>query len=84
MPRMQAQEVRDIITPGLDKLDAMAIDADALDQIVMLAQGLPHYAHLLGLHSARVALDSHSMVVSSLVVSEAVKNAIQDTHTSHA
>jgi len=56
MPRMTPQEIGTIIDSGLNRL-GMTIDVSARERIVLLAQGLPHYAHLIGLHAARYALD---------------------------
>lgn len=55
MPRMSQLELNEIFHKGLPKL-AMTIDDDAKNYITHLSQGLPHYTHLMGLHSARQAL----------------------------
>ena len=52
MQRMSLEELREIITKGLERLN-MAIDENALKHISLVSQGLPHYTHLLGL--ARLA-----------------------------
>ena len=75
MPRMSRGEIREIVNNGLSRL-GMSIDAATLDQVAILAQGLPHYAHLLGLHASRAALDSLSLHVSIEVLDSAVKRAI--------
>jgi len=41
---------------GLERL-RLSISPDALMQITLLSQGLPHYAHLLALHSVRIAAE---------------------------
>lgn len=74
MPRMSDSEVSGIITTGLSSLGMSASD-DALHQIVLLSQGLPHYAHLLGLHASRAALDRQSLVIAVDDVDQAVKKA---------
>lgn len=81
IPRMHVHEVQKIITTGSEKL-GMSIDAPALERVALFSQGLPHYAHLLGLHSARVALGEYSLRVSLANVEEAIKTAIQDANQS--
>jgi len=76
MPRMSKDEIKEIVQKGLSHLK-MTIDADALDRIAVLAQGLPHYAHLLGLHTSRKALDSLSTHVDIAVLDVAIRMAIE-------
>ena len=47
MPRMKGHELQEIITKAIQEL-GMAIETEALELLVMLSQGLPHYTHLLG------------------------------------
>ena len=54
LPRMSRSEIGEIIGNGLNAL-GLGIEPAANDQIVHLAQGLPHYAHLLGLYAVRAA-----------------------------
>ena len=54
MPRMSADEIGKIISTGVRELE-VEIEPAATEQIVRLSQGMPHYAHLLGLHSVRAA-----------------------------
>src|SRR6202011_4734525 len=63
MPRMTASEIEEIISKGLKRL-GMSIREDARRQIVMLAQGLPHYAHLIGRHATRAAIDERSLEIT--------------------
>jgi Cdc6-like AAA superfamily ATPase len=81
MPRMSKQEIFDVIQNGLKRLE-MTIDADALERIYVLSQGLPHYAHLLGLHSCRVALDKHDSNITDLVLEAAISKAIDGAQQS--
>ncbi|MDP3910524.1 MAG: ATP-binding protein [Gemmatimonadales bacterium] len=81
MPRMPAGEITTIVQTGLQRLE-MTIAEDALRRIVLLAQGLPHYAHLIGLHASRVALDTHSTDVTLAVVDQAITKAIEDAQQS--
>ena len=55
LPRMSGSEIRRIVENGMNGLK-LELEEQAEDRIVLLSQGLPHYAHLLGLHAARSAL----------------------------
>lgn len=81
MPRMSPSEISQIVSTGLSHL-GMTIDDHARRRIVLLAQGLPHYAHLIGLHASRAALDSHSTSVSVEIVNQAIAKAIEDAQQS--
>lgn len=59
LPRMSRSEIGEIIRNGLRAL-GLGIEPAAKHQIVRLAQGLPHYAHLLGLYSVRAAATRES------------------------
>src|SRR6202044_1389085 len=52
MPRMSRDEIFEILQKGLTQL-GMTIQPEALSRIWILSQGLPVYAHLLGLHASR-------------------------------
>jgi len=54
MPRMSQAEIDKIIENGLAPV-RMTIEQNAKRRIYKLSQGLPHYAHLLGMHSAQAA-----------------------------
>jgi Cdc6-like AAA superfamily ATPase len=75
MPRMSRDEIKEIVNKGLSRLE-MTIDPIALDRVAVLAQGLPHYAHLLGLHATRAALEKLSLHIDSGTLDIAVKKAI--------
>lgn len=78
MPRMSTEELKKIVTNGLDTL-GMEIEGSALDRISTLSQGLPHYTHLLALHAARKALDSNNLTITLGHLNESIKNALQST-----
>ncbi len=81
MPRMDKDELRDIIRKRLPKLH-LTIDKNALEMIVGLSQGLPHYVHLLG---QRSALSSDSKGRKKIIprdVDIAIEEAIQRTSAS--
>jgi len=81
MPRMSDDEVATVVTSGLASVN-MQVETSALDEIARLSRGLPHYGHLLGLYSARAALDRRTMCVSELHVHLATKEAISKTQAS--
>ena len=61
----------------LTRLD-MTITADAADTIVGLAQGFPHFAHLLGKESALSAINGRRLQINSGDVDRAVAEAVND------
>lgn len=81
MPRMSRDEIKELLTKGIDRL-GMTIDPPALDRITILAQGLPHYAHLLGLHATRAALDTLSNNIFIDVLDAAVGSALEGAQQS--
>lgn len=82
MPRMSPDEIRDIIRRGLSRID-MTVDSDALDQVVALAQGLPHYAHLLGLYATLNALQNPpGKAVSVADIEAAIQKAVDNAEMS--
>lgn len=76
LPRMSTVEVNQIVETGLGRLE-MKIEQEALARIGLLAQGLPHYAHLISLHASRAAIDQRSVTITTDHVGSAVKKAIQ-------
>ena len=81
MPRMAAEELHEIVTKGLDRLN-MRMAQETLPRISRLSYGLPHYTHLLGLHAARAALDRGRMDVVENDVDTAIVKALAETQQS--
>lgn len=81
MPRMTRPELEEILERGTQRLD-MSISKAARDQITMLAQGLPHYVQLLGLHAARHAIRSHRLQISDHDVMPAMTRAVEQAQQS--
>ena len=81
MPRMSKEEIEEIVKNGLSRL-RMQIASEALNHIVVLAQGLPHYAHLLALHASRAALDRRSLNVDTRALDAAIRKAIEEAQQS--
>jgi hypothetical protein len=75
MPRMNFGELQEIMDKRLARL-GMKISVAAMAQIVGLSRGLPHYTHLLGLHSVRQALASASLTVEEVHVDNAEKDCL--------
>jgi Cdc6-like AAA superfamily ATPase len=80
-PRMTDEELATIVTHGLSRVN-MQIDDTALNEITRISRGLPHFPHLLGLHSARAALDRKTMRVTESHVQKGVHEAIDKTQAS--
>ena len=81
MPRMSDHELREIIESGLARV-RMTIEPPALRHIVRLSQGLPHYTHLLGLYSARAALERESEQVCGSDLRAAIKRSVEKAQAS--
>lgn len=86
MPRMSTEELKEILNKGLNFLH-MNIDEKVANQIALLSQGLPHYAHLLALHAAQSsAIDNRNDIEHrdlSNAISMAVKKAQRSIITSY-
>jgi Cdc6-like AAA superfamily ATPase len=78
MPRMSHAELAEVVSRGIEAA-RLTIARDAVDTIARLAQGLPHYAHLLGQLSARTALEDLRTSVRLGDVNDAVAEAIEKT-----
>jgi Cdc6-like AAA superfamily ATPase len=81
MPRMSNDEIRQVVNTGLLKL-GLSIHPDALQRIVVLSQGLPHYTHLIGLYSARAALDTKTLEITDAIVGQAIEKAVDGAQQS--
>jgi energy-coupling factor transporter ATP-binding protein EcfA2 len=76
MPRMSVSELEEIVDKGLSELD-MAIASDARRRIARLSEGLPHYTHLLSLHSAQRAIADDRNEIQPIDVDRAIRLAVQ-------
>lgn len=81
MPRMSKPELQEVINHALQRVE-MTIDELAMNLITELSRGLPHYAHLLGLHSAREAIEGGVLQIASNHVGRGVRKAIADAQQS--
>lgn len=75
MPRMSPAELEEIVRNGMDYIE-IRVDAGAVERIVSLSQGLPHYIHLLAREAAREAINEESKVVRVKDVLEGLGSAI--------
>src|SRR5712692_1801207 len=83
MPRMSMVELIQIINTGL-AAGNMTADDSVTAWIARLAQGLPHYAHSLGLYSSFKAIESDRTNVTADDVLAATKTTVQKSHTIHS
>ena len=70
MRRMSPQEAGEILAKS-EETTGVGFSPNAKELIVTLAQGLPHYTHLLGLQSVRTAVDEFSSTISESHVEKA-------------
>jgi hypothetical protein len=79
MPRMSSSELAEILTKGCTAA-GLSARASAIEEIVTLSEGLPHYTHLLGLHAAQCAVQDDRTEVRADDVRHAIPKAV-DRHT---
>ncbi len=72
---MAMHELEGIIDKGAEKCE-MVFANDARAKIAIMSQGLPHYTHLLGLHSAQIAIQRGDNSVSAEDVRGAIDIAL--------
>jgi len=80
MQRMSMDELTAIVDFGLGTV-LMATETGVSNWIARLAQGLPYYAHALGLYSAFKAIEADRMYVTPDDVIEATKTTVTKSHT---
>jgi len=81
MPRMSETEIAEIIRTGSTRLNLTASES-AISAIQLLAQGLPHYAHLIGLHATRNVVESGGSEIGMSAVKDAIDEAV--TNSQHS
>lgn len=81
MPRMSRDELEGIVTKSLERVD-MTVTEVANQEISRISKGLPHYAHLLGLHSSLCAVASGYKNVTGDFVRESLSISIENAHQS--
>lgn len=81
MPRMSATEIRQIVETGLAEV-GMTVKEAAAFNIAKFSQGLPHYAHLLGLNSGLSAISTRRKEVDLQDVRAALEISISKAQES--
>ncbi|MET8721854.1 AAA family ATPase [Streptomyces misionensis] len=76
MPRMSQEELISIIDNGMSAVE-MTISPEARQRIGRLAEGFPHYVHLLSLSAAKRAVADDRDNVTVEDVTEAVNRAVE-------
>ena len=76
LPRMRPEELREILTKAEESL-SIKFSNEAASLIVNISQGLPHYTHLLGLHSVRISAERLSDQIERDAVFDALKEAVR-------
>ncbi len=79
MPRMSIQELGEILAKGCARANLTAV-TDAIEEIAALSEGLPHYAHLLGLHAGQNAVQEDRDQIRVADVRAAIPKAV-NRHT---
>lgn len=79
MPRMSVRELSEILYKGCASAE-LEIRPDAVDEITVLSEGLPHYTHLLGLHAGQRAVQEDRSAILLDDVRRAIPKAV-DRHT---
>lgn len=77
MPRMSRPELREILEKGCERAGLTADDV-AIDEITLLSRGLPHFAHLLGLHAGMQAVTNDRSQVTTGDVQAALPRAVKN------
>lgn len=81
MPRMSDSEVISIILDRIRRA-GMTANESALWKCVFICKGLPHFAHLMGLHAMQAACDRKSLRIKDEDINEATKRALENTNRS--
>lgn len=77
LPLMSDSEIQTIFTKGLDRLGIGYADS-VVTQVPMLAGGFPHYAHLLGLASAKAVIHGEATAITHAHFDQACAYALAD------
>jgi Cdc6-like AAA superfamily ATPase len=80
MDRMSYEELADTLERGYGKVGDLSISEEAKQRIIFAAEGLPHFAHLLGLGAGQTAVINDRDVVEVRDVENAESQAVQ-THS---
>jgi Cdc6-like AAA superfamily ATPase len=81
MPRMKVEELEEIVAKAMKELQ-MSMTKDAMDLLVMLSLGLPHYTHLLGNESTVTAINEGRKKITLQHAKDGVKKSLDQTQHS--
>lgn len=76
MPRMTRSEAEDVVQKGYARTD-LTITEGAVDRILDLAEGLPHFVHLLALHAGEMTVQNDDHEVTQISVDRSLGSAVQ-------
>lgn len=79
LPRMSRAEMLDILANGAKEV-GIAFASSAERRIIRIAEGLPHFVHLLALSAGRLCISDDRDMVNEADVEKAAQNAV----TSHS
>ncbi len=78
MGRMLAQEAEQILLNST-KITGVTFSDNSRRMIIAIAQGLPHYVHVLGLNAVRAAADAAAWVVTEDHVEVAIEQSLSNS-----
>lgn len=81
LPRMREDDLKAILSNGANLLK-VSFEEDAVNLIVGISQGLPHYTHLIGLYSVREAAKNKSKIIGKMEVLASFKLAVSNSEQS--
>ncbi|MSQ28062.1 MAG: hypothetical protein EXR51_07995 [Dehalococcoidia bacterium] len=77
VPRLNSGDIKEIVVSRLEQV-GMAIEQRALDYIVRLSQGLPYYAHLIGMSAGLAAVKHNQNRVDFSFLLDGLEVAIEN------
>ena len=80
MQRMSRDELETLLEKGFGQVDGLTVAERATNRIISAAEGLPHFAHLLGLGAGHAAVSDDRSVVEQGDVERAEADAVR-THS---
>lgn len=81
--RMSRDEMETLLEKGFGQVEGLAATEFAIDRIIYAAEGLPHFAHLLGLGASHTTVADDRNVVEQRDVETAESLAVL-THSMHS
>jgi Cdc6-like AAA superfamily ATPase len=75
MPRMTIAELSEILEKGCEHA-GLAAEPEAVRDVAVLSEGLPHYTHLLGLHAGQRAVQDDRTLITGDDIQAAIPKAV--------